>query len=189
MPSELDLVNDALSLLGKPAVDSVDANPSAQFIARKISTLHPELLLNENWIFASVNKYDNLPISPNYSDDYTYTYQLPTNFGRFFRWAKTVSQEVYYQFSDGYLLCNMKPVSYWYIINDADYEVLPPLYAKALAHYAASESCLVLTNNKDLTVYLTNQFNAALNMAIKFNNTQKPIVGAPYNDFQRIAYV
>lgn len=189
MQSELDIVNDALSLLGKDAVSSADELPISLYLQRKINRLHPLLLKRENWIFAAVEKYDNTPVSPNLSDDYTYTYQLPTNFGRFFRWSKTVRQDENYQFVDGYLLTNSKPVSYWYIVNDADFSIVGDLYAEALAHYAASESCLVLTNSKELTVYLKNQFKEALNNAIKFNNTQKPIVSAPYNGYQRTQFV
>lgn len=189
MASELDLVNDALSLLGKEAVSAVSETPQASFLKRKITRLHPQQLLRANWIFAAVEKYDNTPVSPNFSDDYTYTYQLPSNFGRFFRWSRTIKQDMAYQFVEGYLLTNSKPVSYWYIINDADYSVISDLYAEALAHYAASESALVLTNSKELTAYLHKQYTDKLNDAIKFNATQQAIVGAPYNDYQRTQFV
>lgn len=189
MPSEVTLVNDALSELGKPPISAVNDNPLAAALAYKIAQLHPELLLSDNWIFASVYVEDSTPVSPDYSPDYTYTYQLPPNFGRFFRWSKAMPRQFDYQFADGYLLSYTNPIAYWYIVNDASYAVLPPLYAKALSVYAASQLCLVHTNNAELTAYLEKRYMAHLADAIKYNQTQRPITGAPYNDYSRLQLV
>lgn len=189
MPSELQLVNRALAELGKPAVSKLSDSFQAQYLANKIAELHPELLLCDNWVFAEVYVSNSTPLSNNFSPDYVYSYQLPANFGRFYRWATSGAQYPIYQFCDGLLLANTNPVMYWYIVNDAAYTVLPPLYARALVLYAAAKSAPTLTNDVALAKYLDNEYEKMINKAIKFNATQRPIVGMPYNDFQRITFV
>lgn len=189
MPSQLQLVNRCLSELGRLAVESVNDSPDAQYVSAKITELFPELLLEANWNFAVKFVYDNTPLTIEFSPDYSYTYQLPADFGRFFKWASTGAQWPIYQFADGYLLAQTKPVSYYYIVSICDTAVLTPLFSRALILYAACKSAPTLTNNVQLSGYLEKEYMKALTKAILENDMQRSVVETPYNDFNRITFV
>lgn len=189
MPSQLEMVNRTLAELGRPAVQQIAGNANAEYIAAKIAELYPELLLSYTWTFATVYKYDDNPRSVNFSPDFTYTYQLPANFGQFFKWATSGAQYPAYEFVDGLLLAQTRPVQYYYIVNDADYTVFPPLFARAVVLYAASESAPILTNDVQLATYLEKKFLMTLDKAIKQDAMQRSVVQVPYNDFDRILFV
>ena len=189
MPSELDLVNIALAELGRPVVTSLSDNESAQLLGKRIETLAPIQLLSYNWNFAIKYRSDNTPLVDNFSEDFVYTYNLPGDYGKFYKWASIGNQHPSYQIVDGLLQTNEKPIKYYYIINNAGYEILPSLYAYALAIYAASELCLVLTNNIQLTSYLKQKHTEYINKAILENDMERAVTSMPYNDFDRTTFV
>ncbi len=189
MPSELQLVNRALSELGRLPVQTVANSPDAQYVANKINELFPEVLLDCNWTWAIKYREDNTPLTIEFSPDYIYTYQLPGDFGKFYRWASTGAQWPIYEFADGYLLAQTKPVQYYYIVNQASYAVLTPLFARALILYAAAKSAPTLTNNVQLSGYLEKQYEISRIKAILENDMERSVVSTPYNDFNRLTYV
>lgn len=189
MPTHLQLVNRALSELGQLPVASVNESPSAQQISAKIYELEPELYLVYNWSFLVKFIFDNTPLTFNFSPDYNYTYQLPGDFGHFFKWQDTGSQWPIYQFVDGYLLAQVKPVGYYYIVNQAQAEVYPPLFARALILYAAAKSAPTLTNDVQLATYLEKEYEKMIAKAITSDDMLNPHFATPYNDFNRITFV
>jgi hypothetical protein len=189
MPSQLQLVNRCLSELGKLQVTNINDSPVAQYVAAKIYELFPELLQEANWIFAVKFIFDDAPLTTPFSPDYSYTYQLPGDFGRFYKWATTGAQWPIYEFADGFLLAQTMPVEYYYIVNFCAYEVLPPKFARALVLYAAAKSSPTSTNNIQLTAYLEKEYMKALAEAILYNDMQRSVTETPYNDFNRITYV
>lgn len=189
MPSLLDLVNSALSELGRLPVETVNDTPAAQTVSNKILELAPEVLQDYNWNFAVVYVADYSPETTNFSPDYVYSYQLPGNYGKFFKWATTGAQWPYYSIIDGLLLANTLPVQYYYIANDTPFEVWPPLVARQLILYAASKVAPTLTNNIQLTAYLNQEYKAARTKAILWNDQERSIQSTPYNDFDRITFI
>lgn len=189
MPSQLQLVNRALSELGRLSVAAINDSQDAQYVAAKINELYPELLLEYNWNFAVVYRTDSTPLSTTFSPDYLYAYQLPGDFGKFFKWAATGSQWPVYEFADGMLLAQTLPVQYYYISNQIPFVSLPPLFSRALILYAACKSSPTLTNNIQLSKYLEIEYERAINKAILQNDMERSVVSTPYNDFDRITYV
>ena len=189
MPTQLQLVNRTLSELGRLAVASITESPDAQQASAKLIELVPELYLEANWSFLVKFILDNTPLTFNFSPDYSYTYQVPTDVGRFFKWQDTGSQWPIYQFADGYLLAQTKPVGYYYIVNQAAPEVYTPLFARALVLYAAAKLAPTLTNNVQLAAYLEKEYKDMLVNAVRQDDMLNPHFATPYNDFNRITFV
>jgi hypothetical protein len=189
MPSQLQLVNRVLSELGRTPVTAITDKDNSIIIANKIDELFPEILLDCNWTWAIKYVNDGSPLVTNFSPDFTYTYQLPGDFGKFYRFATSGPQWGDYEFVDGYLLAQTKPVQYYYIVRDADYEVLPPLFARALILYTAAKVAPALTENQNLFMYLEKEYQKKRIDAILENDMQRSITQTPYNDFDRMNYV
>jgi hypothetical protein len=190
MPTQLQLVNRTLSELGRLSVSSIDESPDAEQANAKLLELAPELYELYNWSFLVKYIFDNTPLTANFSPDYNYTYQLPGDFGHFFKWQATGSQWPIYEIVDGLLLAQVKPVGYYYIVNQADPSVYSPLFARMLILYAAAKLAPTLTNNVQLTKYLESEHEKIKSQAI----TQDDMIGnphsaTPYNDFNRITFV
>lgn len=189
MPSKIDLINRVLSEIGKLGVTTETDNDASQFIGQKLDELHPDLLKSYNWTWATVYRKDSTPLLDNYSPDFNYTYQLPPDYGQFYKFASSGADYPLYMFADGLLLANVKPIEYYYTMNFVNYEILPPLYARALVLYIASSVSLVLTNNIQLTGYLDQRFKEAKINALLHEDYQRSIREKPYNDFDRVTYV
>ena len=189
MPTQLQLVNRTLSEIGRLSVASITESPDAQQANAKLLELVPELYLVYNWSFLTKYIFDNTPLTVNFSPDYSYTYQLPGDFGHFFKWQYTSSQWPIYQFTDGLLLAQVKPVGYYYIVNQADPIVYTPLFARALVLYAAAKLSPTLTNNIQLTTYLQKEYEIMIAKAITQDDMERSVSTTPYNDFDRITYV
>jgi len=189
MPTQLQLVNRTLSELGRPSVSSITESPDAQQVSNKLFELVPELYLVANWSFLVKFIADNTPLTFNFSPDYEYTYQVPTDFGRFFKFEATGSQWPVYEFADGYLLAQIKPIAYYYIVNQALPEIYTPLFSRALVLYAAAKLAPTLTNNIQLTTYLEKEYEKMIAKAEVQDNMLNPHFATPYNDFNRITFV
>jgi hypothetical protein len=189
MPSLLDLTNRALSEIGKPSVAQVTDSPVAQAIQAKILELYQEVLLDYNWNFAIVYVANYSPETTNFSPDYVYSYQLPGNYGKFYKWATTGAQWPLYAIVDGMMLANTLPIQYYYIANDVPFEVWPPLVARMLVLYAACKSAMTQTNNAALTAYLEKEYGKARVKAILQNDMERSVQTTPYNDFDRVTFV
>lgn len=189
MPSLLDLVNRTLSELGRMSVQQVTDSPDAEAVQNKIIELAPEVLLDYNWNFAIVYVENSSPLTVNFSPDYVYSYQLPGNYGKFFKWATTGAQWPYYAIWDGMMLANTLPVQFYYIANDIPFVDWPPLVARQLVLYAACKTAPTLTNNLQLTGYLEKEYEKARVKAILWNDMERSVMSTPYNDFDRITFV
>lgn len=189
MPSLLDLTNRALSELGRLPVSAITDSPDAQAVSNKILELYEEVLLDYNWNFAIVYVQNFSPETTNFSPDYVYSYQLPGNYGKFYKWATTGAQWPLYAIVDGMLLANTLPVQYYYIANDVVFEVWPPLIARQLVLYAAAKAAPTLTNNMQLAGYLEKEYEKARTKAILENDMERSVMATPYNDFDRITFV
>ena len=189
MPSLLALTNRALSELGRPPVVTVYDNPAAHAVSLKILELYQEVLLDYNWNFAVVYVANYSPETTQFSPDYVYSYQLPGNYGKFYKWATTGAQWPLYAIWDGMLLANTLPVQYYYIANDVPFENWTPLVARQLVLYAAAKAAPGVTNNMKLASYLEQEYYKARTKAIMQNDMERSVLSTPYNDFDRITFV
>jgi hypothetical protein len=189
LPSLLDLTNRSLSELGRLPVDAVTDSQDAEYVQNKILELYQEVLLDYNWNFAIVYVTNYSPLTTNFSPDYVYSYALPGNYGKFYRWASTGAQWPYYAIVDGMMLANTLPIQYYYIANDIPFENWPPLVSRLLVLYAAAKSAPTLTNDMTLVAYLEKEYEKARVKAILENDMERSVMATPYNDFNRITFV
>lgn len=189
MPSFLELVNRTLSELGRLPVQALSDSDDAVYVGRKIDELYPEVLLDCNWTWAIKYRTDDTPLTVSISPDYIYTYQLPGDFGKFYKWAMTGAQWPIYEFINNFLCAQTRPIQYYYIVNQASYENLTPLFARALVLYAAAKSAPTLTNNVSFAGYLEKEYEKSRIKAILENDMERSVQQMPYNDFNRITYV
>jgi hypothetical protein len=185
VPSELLIVNLVLSELGTLPISAISNNQQAQLIDSRLPLYIQELLLRANWWWAIVYRTDSTPITQDFSAQFTYTFQLPPDFGQIDRFWQMVSD---YRFVDNFILCNQSQIQYYYVTNSVDYSVMPPLFVEALVLYTATRVSTILTNNQNLTKELEMRYRQALADAIIQNNIQRRIVSAP-NDYDRYVYV
>jgi hypothetical protein len=186
--SKLTVINRALLALGLSPIANEKESEAAQFISEKLDSLLPILLLSETWGFAVKYREDNTPITQNFSPDYRYTYQLPFDYGRF---IKLGANRFVLDFSitDKLILTNSRPFQYYYGVNTIDYSILPPLFARTLALYAAADSAIPLTQNVSLAQLLNSQYLQEKMNALLLNNMEQDIKTAPFNDFDRVVWV
>ncbi len=188
MPTKLEVVNQALNEIGRLPVTNINDSDDSLLISGKLDVLLPEMLLRTDWNFAIKYIKDDTPLTVNFSPDFQYTYQLPSDYNRFDR-AGYAQLTFPYRLVDSRLLCDERPVSYYYVVNNVDYEVITPLFYRALSLYAAAKSAMALTNKEELTLYLENEYIRKLNDAILQNDMDRRVVSTPFNDFDRIVYV
>lgn len=189
MPTLQTITNRALSELGRPNVSNVNDSPDAIYVQQKIIELFPEVMQEATWIFAKVYVENSTPLSSNFSPDYRYSYQLPGDFGQFYKFASTGAQWPSYEFADDMLLAQTNPVQYYYISNNPAFEILPPLFTRALVLYAAAMSATTVTNNETLETKLMKKYEYWLGKAILQNDMQRSVESTPYNDFDRITLI
>jgi hypothetical protein len=184
--SKLTVINQALLALGLLPVATVNESDAAKFIAAKLESLLPNLLLTTNWHFAVKYQENNTPLTQNFSPDYPYTYQLPYDYGRFIQCGSYLAD---YKLVDGYVLSHTKPFAYYYTVNHIDYAMMPPNFARTLALYASADSAIVLTQNVQLASTLESKYQQEKMNALLLECMEQGIVTAPHNDFDRVRVV
>ena len=186
--AKIDVINQALMELGRLPVISESDSQDAMLIGAKIDILLPLLLLSSTWNFAIKFVNNNTPTTVTFSPDFVYNYVLPFDFGRFFKFGSN-SFPLYYEFVDGLLLTNIKPVQYYYVVNNVDFDAISTAFYRALAVFAAADSCMALTQNAGLTKYLLDKYKEEKSNAILLNDMERDVVSTPYNDFNRQTYI
>ncbi len=184
--SKLTAINQALLELGLLPVAAVNESDAAKFIAAKLDSLLPNLLLTTHWHFAMKYREDSTPLTQNFSPEYPYTYQLPYDFGRFLHSRSQLSD---YALIDGYVLSHSKPLAYYYTVNTIDYAVMPPYFARTLALYTAADSAIALTQNVQLAHLLESKYQQEKMNALLLESMEQGIKTAPHNDFDRVRYL
>lgn len=185
--AKLDVVNQALIELGKMPVAAISDSEAAQILSNKIDILLPLLILSDifNWAIKFVS--NDSPLVGQFSPEWLYQYQLPADFGRFFRFI-TNYFPTSYAIMDGLLLTSQIPVQYYYVVNTIPFANLETTFYRALSLWTAADCCMVLTQSEKLTQYINSKFLDAKSQTILFNQTERMITSAP-NDFDRLTYI
>lgn len=190
--TQLDIVNQVLNLIARTAVDNVNESPQAILINQRYPNLLKNLLRKAIWNFAIAFKSDNTPLTTTVSNEFLFNYQLPANYGRFWRMEaqSTPTFGFVYQIVDNIFMTNANPINYWYVVNYVDASVIPPPFEQALVYYIASQVCLSLTQNKQLSDELKFEFiNTYLPDAIQQVAYEQMIIQTAFNDFDRQSYI
>lgn len=198
MPALIDIVNGALSYLGKPAVTNPFDTDQSTLIAQRIPLFYQLLLRKWTWNFAVKFYYSSTPLTNRISTDFLFNYALPADYGRFwkFSWQMTPQFGLYYQIVDNILQSNSRPIQLWYIVKGAypngsepDFSIISAPFEDALELYTAMKLCNQLTNNQILRKELQIDYKTAIANAIQQNDMERMIIGMPFNDFNRQAYI
>jgi hypothetical protein len=180
-PYKLDIVNQVLSELTRLPVDSIDSSKDTQLISYRIDKAIPLLLLKTNWKFAI--KYATLssPETVNPFPQYQYSYVLPADYGRMWHlWQQWFN----YDILDGRIVTDQKPITFYYVVNQVDYDTLGILFERLLVLYLASVFAKPLTENVQLAADLEVKYEKEFNNAVLQNSMEGPIKSAP-NDYDR----
>jgi len=191
VPSKLEVVNQILSEIGRPPVASLSNSDDASLIiSPRVDLLSQELLERANWKFAILYRTDSTPLPVSISPDFPWTFQLPANFGSFYKTSpQNPNFGLYYEFIDNFICTNANPIQYYYIINQIDYATIPVLFMRILVLYTASTVSLSLTNNAQLTRFLEDKYMRKLDDALRQNDMQRYVQSTPYNDFNRQTFI
>jgi hypothetical protein len=190
MPSQLDVINYALTEIGRLPVTNAADQPSSQLMEAKLPALLGKFLQLTDWNYSIKFVVNNTPQVSPFSADFLYSYQLPPDFLRFDRMSPlTTNFGLYYRIIDSLLCTNMKPIQYYYVSATLDYSILPPTSFIALSLYLAAETVMALTNNISLTAYIKKRFDDAMADAMRFNDMERMVQSLPYNDFDRQTYI
>lgn len=191
MPSQLDVINYALTEIGRLPVVNAEDTQGSQLMLSKVDALLRKYLKLTDWNFAIKYVTDNTPVVSPFSDQYLYSYQLPADFGRFDRTGRQLSATfgLYYRLIDNFIVTNSRPFAYYYVVKQCSYGVIDDTSFIAMGLYLASECAMALTNDKLLVAYLKQSYGKALADAMRFNDMERFIQSTPYNDFDRQAYI
>lgn len=183
--AKINVINQALIELGKQTVSNENDRQDSQVLSKKIDLLFPLLLRAAPWSFSIVYRQDSTPLSVNFSPDYTYSYQLPSDYGRMYKFGFNTPGYPY-QINDGILQTNLNPIQYYYVLNDVPYDVISYNFYRALSIFAAADTAIVLTQNVQLAGYLKQKFEEAKSEAILEDSMEQFNVATQFNDFDRI---
>lgn len=188
--SKLSIVNQALIELGRLPVTNINDSNDAVLLDAKIDILLPVLLQETQWDFAIKYMEDNTPLTSAFSPDYTYTYQLPSDYGHMFNWGGfnvtfSSPSSLPFLITSGLISTNEKPIQYYYIVDKVDVDAISTMFYRALVLYIASDSALVLTQNQELTKYLRMKYEEEKSKAVNRNDMERFVTTRPYNDYDR----
>jgi len=188
--SRLDIVNQALTELGRLPVTNINNSEDATLLDAKLNLLLPVLLQETVWNFAILFRKDSTPLTTPLTPDFTYSYQLPADYGRMFQFGNinnNFSQP--YLISNNIISTNEKPISYYYVINDVNVESVSTMFFRAISLFIASDAALVLTENEKLTQYLRQKYEEEKGKAVNLNDMERYITTRPHNDYDRRIFV
>lgn len=190
MPSQLDVINYALTEIGRMPVVNASDSKDALLMQYKVDSLLRKYLKLTDWNFAIKFIIDNTPVASPFSPEFLYSFQLPADFGRMDRISPlTINFALYYRIIDNFICTNTKPFEYYYVVNQCPYGDLDDTSFIAMGMYLASESAMALTNNIQLVAYLKQSYQKCLADAMRFNDMERMIQNTPYNDFDRQSYI
>jgi hypothetical protein len=188
--SRLDIVNQALTELGRLPVTNINDSEDATLLDVKLNLLLPVLLQETVWNFAILYRQDSTPLTTPLTPDFSYTYQLPADYGRMFQFGNINNNlDTPYLISNNLISTNEKPISYYYIINDVNVDAISTMFFRAIVLFIASDACLVLTENEKLTQYLKAKYEEEKGKAVNLNDMERYITTKPNNDYDRNMFV
>lgn len=178
MASRLDIVNGVLRLLGRAPENSLRSdNELLKSIDYAIDPSAETLLLYHDWTFAIKFHKFTTPMTESFSPEYKYTFKLPYDFGRIHRFlcSCTAPKPCCFEIINNLILSNRCPVEFYYVINKVkDFNILPAFFVRVLSYFIAQDIALAYTNNLTLQQYLAVKYKEELNLAVNYNNVNKP---------------
>jgi len=178
MASKLEIINQALILLGENTVNDLTL-PVGEVACRLYDTVREDLLTSHRWRFA-VKKVALTAAAGSPVNEWTNHFTLPTDSLMIIRTYPRSNYEIY----EDKILTNQSSVSVDYLFDPGE-KKYPTYFIKAFALKLAADMCLAITNDKSLKELTERDAMFAITGA-KFKDSQgRPstaIVSRPFID-------
>lgn len=178
MSNRLDIVNGVLRLLGNAPENSLRSdNELLKSINYSVDSSVDMLLLMYDWTFAIKFITFSTPNSTNISPEYKYTFELPYDFLRIhkFMCGCSMPHPCCFEIINNVILSNQCPIKFYYIVNKIkNFDLLPTYFCRLVSFFIAQDIALSYTKNLTLQQYLTVRYKEELNLAINYNNVNRP---------------
>lgn len=178
MASKLDIINQALVLLGENPVTDL-TSPSGIIADTVYTTTRNDLLSGHRWRFA-VKKVALVAAAGSPVNEWTNHFTLPTDMLVLFRTYPNSQYEIF----EDKLVTNNASVSVDYIFDPGE-KKYPDYFVKSLATLLSSEMALAITNDKKMSEMQHSKAQMAISSAKNKDSQGRPataIQSRPYID-------
>ncbi len=180
--SKIDLVSNALILIGDNPINSLTGNAKAQVVA---SNLYDNIVKNElskhRWGFARRKEQLSLTTDTVVDNEWRSIYQLPTDMLVLIK----INPNVPYQILGDKLYCNLSQALYCDYIADVTESEWPIYFSKMIEYALAKDFATAIRDSSASRVEMTNEYIIASRMA-RFTDSQQhpqtPIQNRPFID-------
>ena len=182
MTSKINLINNALRLIGDNEIESlVDPGFGAQLANAVYEDTYNALLAEHPWSFAFKEQYlSQLSQAPDTETGYNYAYQLPVDMIRIWQ----IFDHSDYVIVGDKLYSNQTKILMRYIFSVAESQ-LPPHFAKAMEYKLAAEFAVPVTDNDNYASLYETKYLQQVAKAMAIDSQNRPqvaIVDAPFVD-------
>ena len=168
--SAISLASNALVLLGHPPIsDFNEPGAGAQAASNLYDSCYENLLSMNRWRFAS-KKVELSKLSAAPDNEFTYQYQLPSDFIYLIKTQVEQDFEIY-----GDKLYSNHPsvsIDYTYKVDEA---MLPPYFVKTFQYLFASELAIPVVGNSTREQEYSAKFQRQYQMAVYLDASQRPV--------------
>lgn len=183
MPSKIDIISNALVLIGHPPISSLDPDQGAGATvgAALYETTLVFMLSTTYWRFSikqqSLNRLSAVPLN-----NWQFAFQLPTDMVTLFR----VDPRAKYQIFEDNLFANIDTISadYSYRVGDT---ALPIYFVQAMQYKLAADFAISITNDTQKSQLYETKYREELRIAMAAdakNHPAVPIVDQPFTDIR-----
>lgn len=188
MPSSIDMVSNALLLIGDEPISSfTEPGAGAQAAANLYPDTYRAVLSEHPWGFAlKEQKLNKLSQQPDELTNYQYAYQLPTDLIRL--WA--IFPHSNYAIVNGLLYSNQNELLARYVY-EADETALPPHVSKAIEYKLAADFSISVTEDENKHQLFERKYRDMIAMARSIDSQQHPqvpIIDSPFVDVRRSGF-
>ncbi len=182
MASKIDLISNALVLIGDLPINTLDGNSRAQVVA---GALYDNIVKNEltkhRWGFARRKAQLSLLVDTPIDNDWSNAYQLPTDMLFFIKLNPNINYQIY----GTKIYCNLSQTLYCDYIADVTEDEWPIYFAKMIEYALARDFASSIRDSASSADRMASEYLNASRMA-RFTDSQqhptKPIVNRPFID-------
>jgi len=180
--SAIKINSNALILLGHTPISSFsDVGSGAQVASNLYETSYVDLLSVHRWRFAT-KKVQLARLTAVPDNDFSYQFQLPTDFIMLIKVNETSNFEIY----GDKVYCNTTTCNIDYIYR-VDESFLPPWFTKVLEFYLAAQYAIPVTGNTTRADFYNNMYERKLMKAKNSDSSERPNIGiidSPFTDIR-----
>lgn len=180
--SAINICSNALILLGHTPISSFsDVGSGAQVASNLYESSLRAMLSSHRWRFATKKiQLSRLTAAP--LNDYTYQYQLPTDFIMLIKMQESGQFEIY----EDKLYSNYSTAYIDYIYRP-DETFFPPWFTKALEFFLAAQFAIPVTGNSTRMAEYNSMYEMQMRRARHTDSAERPNVGiidSPFTDIR-----